>query len=134
MADRCTRETQRLGGKSLGLAPFIGFAAAALGTTVAGWVMLAQLWRGTRSLDGAAAIDARLKRALPRIALSCLVMGVVLAAGAAWLGEALATDYLRYGALALLVGLGAASYGAAVIATGAIRGADIRTALRRGAP
>ena len=118
-------------GVALGLAPFIGFAAAALGTTVAGWVMLVQLWRGTRSFDGAAAIDTRLKRALPRIALSCLVMGAVLLAGAAWLGEALATDYLRYGALALLVGLGAASYGAAVLATGAIRGADIRAALRR---
>ena len=118
-------------GVALGLAPFIGFAAAALGTTVAGWVMLVQLWRGTRSFDGAAAIDTRLKRALPRIALSCLVMGAVLLAGAVWLGEALATDYLRYGALALLVGLGAASYGAAVLATGAIRGADIRAALRR---
>ena len=39
---------------ALGLAPFIGFVAAALGTTVAGWVMLFQLWRGTRRMGGAA--------------------------------------------------------------------------------
>jgi putative peptidoglycan lipid II flippase len=119
-------------GVALGLAPLIGFAAAALGTTIAGWVMLLQLWRGTRKLDGAAAIDARLKRALPRIALSSLVMGAVLLAGAYWLREALATDYLRYAALALLVGLGAATYGAAAVATGAIRATDLRAALRRG--
>ncbi len=117
---------------ALGLAPLIGFAAAALGTTVAGWVMLLQLWRGTRALDGATTLDARSRRALPRIAISCLVMGAVLFAGAAWLREALATDYLRYGALALLVGLGAASYGTAVVATGAVRSADLRAALRRG--
>ena len=40
---------------ALGLAPFIGFIAAALGTTVAGWVMLWQLWRGTRPMGDIAA-------------------------------------------------------------------------------
>ena len=51
--------------------PFIGFVAAALGTTVAGWVMLFQLWRGTRRMDRAAEVDARLRRAVPRIAAAC---------------------------------------------------------------
>ena len=60
---------------ALGLAPFIGFIAAALGTTVAGWVMLFQLWRGTRAMGDAADPDARLRRAMPRIALACLAMG-----------------------------------------------------------
>ena len=40
---------------ALGLAPFIGFIAAALGTTVAGWVMLWQLWRGTKPMGDMAA-------------------------------------------------------------------------------
>ena len=35
---------------ALGLAPVIGFSAAALGTTVAGWIMLWQLWRGTHAM------------------------------------------------------------------------------------
>ena len=50
---------------------FIGFIAAALGTTVAGWIMLWQLWRGTRPMGDMAAADARLRRAAPRIALAC---------------------------------------------------------------
>jgi putative peptidoglycan lipid II flippase len=36
----------------------IGWIAAAIGTTVAGWTMLAQLWFGSRSMDGAAEPDA----------------------------------------------------------------------------
>jgi putative peptidoglycan lipid II flippase len=117
---------------AVGLAPLLGFSAAALGTTVAGWVMLAQLWLGTRPMGAAAAPDARLKRALPRILAACLVMGAVLLVGRHLLRDALTTDLLRYGALAALVGLGLASYGAAVLGVGALRPTDIRAALRRG--
>lgn len=117
---------------AVGLAPLLGFSAAALGTTVAGWVMLAQLWLGTRPMGAAAAPDARLKRALPRILAACLVMGAVLLLGRHLLRDALAADVLRYGALAALVGLGLASYGAAVLGVGALRPTDIRAALRRG--
>ena len=80
----------------------------------------------------AAAPDTRLKRALPRILAACLVMGAVLLLGRHLLREALAADLLRYGALAALVGLGLASYGAAVLGVGALRPTDIRAALRRG--
>jgi putative peptidoglycan lipid II flippase len=118
---------------AIGLAPLIGFPAAALGTTLAGWVMLGQLWRGARSMEGAAAADARLTRALPRIALACLAMGAVLALSARALGPALATEGLRYAALALLVALGFASYAAVAFGIGAQRPADIRAARRRGA-
>jgi putative peptidoglycan lipid II flippase len=117
---------------AIGLAPVLGFIAAALGTTVAGWVMLLQLWRGALGMGEAAAPDARLARALPRIAAACAAMGGVLVAAAALLGPALAADGLRYPALALLVALGLASYAAAVLALGGLRPADIRAALRRG--
>jgi putative peptidoglycan lipid II flippase len=117
---------------AVGLAPLIGFSAAALGTTVAGWVMLAQLWLGARPMGAAAAPDARLKRALPRILAACLVMGAVLLVGRHVLRDALVTDWLRYGALAVLVGLGLASYGAAILGVGVLRPTDIRAALRRG--
>ena len=116
---------------AIGLAPFIGFIAAALGTTLAGWVMLWQLWRGTRPMGDMAAADARLRRAAPRIALSCLIMGGALILGARLLAGPLADPLHRYLALALLVALGMASYAAAAFATGALRPADLRAAMRR---
>ena len=119
---------------ALGLVPFIGFVAAALGTTVAGWVMLFQLWRGTRRMGGAAEADARLRRAIPRIAAACVIMGVALYVGERVLAGALGDPGLRYFALALLVALGMATYAAAAFATGALRAADIRAALRGGRP
>jgi len=116
---------------ALGLAPLIGFSAAALGTTVAGWVMLFQLWRGTRPLGEEVSMDARLKRALPRLAAASLIMAVALLVAQRFLHQALATDWVRYGALALLCAIGLAAYGLAVLATGALRLTDIRAAIRR---
>jgi putative peptidoglycan lipid II flippase len=117
---------------AVGLAWLVGFIAAAIATTVAAWVMLVQLMRGTISMGDAAHADARLKHALPRIAASAAVMGVVLFAGGILLHDALNTPFWRYGALALLVGLGMFSYGAAIFGTRAFSAADIRAALRRG--
>ena len=54
-------------GVAVGLAPVVGFVAAALGTTLAGWLNAALLWRGVRRLDGAIDADARLRRRMPRI-------------------------------------------------------------------
>jgi putative peptidoglycan lipid II flippase len=119
---------------ALGLVPFIGFVAAALGTTVAGWVMLFQLCHGTRRMDRAAEVDARLRRAVPRIAAACVIMGVALYVGEQVLAGALSDATRRYLALALLVALGMVTYVAAAFATGALRPADIRAALRRGRP
>ena len=94
--------------------------------------MLWQLWRGTKPMGDMAAMDARLRRAAPRIALSCLFMGGALFLGAWLLGPMLADPLRRYPALALLVALGAASYAVAVFATGGMRAADLRAAMRRG--
>ena len=116
---------------ALGLAPFVGFIAAALGTTVAGWVMIVQLWAGTRRMGDAAEPDARLRRAAPRIALACVAMGIVLHFAARVLAAPLADGHLRYPALAVLVGFGFVAYGAAALGFGAIRPADLRAALRR---
>jgi putative peptidoglycan lipid II flippase len=116
---------------AIGLAPFIGWIAAALGTTVAGWTMVVQLWAGTRGMDGAAEIDARLRRALPRILACCVVMGAALWAAELALAPALATDGLRYAALAGLVAGGLGVYAAAVLATGAVRLGDVRAAMAR---
>lgn len=117
---------------ALGLAPLLGFSAAAIGTTVAGWVMLFQLWQGTRGMDNSARIDGRLRRSMPRILLACLVMGLALVLGADLMARWLATPYLRYLALLLLVGAGMLSYGLAALGTGALRLVDVRAAMRRG--
>ena len=117
---------------AIGLAPLIGWTAAALGTTISAWIMLLELWRGARAMGDSARPDDRLRRALPRIAAACAAMAAVLFAGRWLLAPWLAAPGLRYLALALLVAAGMASYGLAVLAVGGLRRADIRAALRRG--
>ncbi|MBC7138615.1 MAG: murein biosynthesis integral membrane protein MurJ [Defluviimonas sp.] len=116
---------------AIGLAPVIGFSAAALATTIAGWVMLAQLVRGSRDMGEAARFDDRLRRRLPRIVLAALLMGAALWGIRQLLGAALYTPTQRYGALALLVLGGMAVYALAALATGAFRPSDLTAGLRR---
>ncbi|WP_347266839.1 murein biosynthesis integral membrane protein MurJ [Paracoccus sp. (in: a-proteobacteria)] len=118
-------------GAALGLAPLIGFSAAAWGTTIAGWTMAAQLWLGTRNFGAATELDARLRHRLPRIVAASAVMGLVIWGLVAALDEMLQAPGLRYLALAALVGAGMASYGAAALGFGAIRLSDLRADLRR---
>ena len=118
-------------GLAIGLAPFIGYLAAAIGTTVAGWAMLAQLWFGSRKLGSAASIDARLRTKLPRILVSCAIMGGTLIAAGYVLAPWLYGSSLRYAALGLLVLIGAGVYGGAVVLTGALRPSELKALLRR---
>ncbi|ABV94567.1 putative virulence factor [Dinoroseobacter shibae DFL 12 = DSM 16493] len=119
-------------GIAIGLAPVIGYVAAALGASLAGWAMVWLLWRGSRPLGEAAAFDARFKARIGRIVLAALAMGAVLLGAQELLSEALRTPTLRYGALAALVALGIVSYGAAGHLLGAFRMAEVKRALRRG--
>jgi putative peptidoglycan lipid II flippase len=118
-------------GVAIGLMPFIGFGAAALATTLAGWVMVWQLWRGVRGMGDAARMDARLRHRLPRIALASGVMGAVLWGLSEALAPMLATAGLRYGALALLVFGGIITYFGTGGLIGAFRMSDFGSALRR---
>ncbi|RYH03829.1 murein biosynthesis integral membrane protein MurJ [Salipiger sp. IMCC34102] len=116
---------------AIGLAPVIGFAAAAFGTTAVGWIMVLQLWRGSREMGAAATLDDRFKRRLWRIVLASVVMGAILWGAGAVLGPLLATAGLRYAALAVLVGLGIVTYFATGQVLGAFRLQEFRRALRR---
>lgn len=116
---------------ALGLAPLLGFSAAAWGTTIAGWIMAWQLWRGTRAMGDAASFDDRLRHRLPRIIAASLVMGAVIWGLMLVLGDMLSTHGARYLGLAILVFGGMAAYGVAASALGAIRPADLRAGLRR---
>lgn len=115
---------------AVGLMPLMGFAAAALATTLAGWIMVAQLWFGSRSMGDEARLDARLSRRLPRIAMASVIMGAVLWGGAQLLAQPLTADYWRYFALAALIAAGMVSYFASGAALGAFRLSDLKS-LRR---
>jgi putative peptidoglycan lipid II flippase len=116
---------------AVGLMPVMGFMAAALATTVAGWVMVWQLWAGSRPMGEAARPDDRFRRRLPRILVASAVMGVVLWAGEVALGPALGQPGLRYLALGALVLMGIASYFGTGALVGAFRLAEFRSLLRR---
>ncbi len=118
-------------GLAIGLSPYFGFLAAAIGTTTAGWSMLLLLWFGSRKLGPAAAMDARLRAKVPKIAFASLVMGAALASAAYLLEPWLFDAALRYFALGALVSLGAVVYAAVVMLTGALRFADLKAMLRR---
>ena len=116
---------------AIGLAPFIGFIAAAIGTTVAGWVMVWQLWRGSRQMGEAARMDARLKSRLWRIVLAALLMGVVLWWLAVLIGPFFGDPALRYVVLLGIVLAGIGIYLGLAQVLGAFRISEVRAALRR---
>lgn len=116
---------------AVGLLPVIGFSAAALATTLSGWIMVLQLWLGTRKMGDEARFDTRFRQRLPRILIASCLMGGVLWFAMVLLGPMLGTEGWRYVALALLVALGMFSYALAALGLGAIRPADLKSALRR---
>ena len=116
---------------AIALAPVIGYLAAAIGTTVAGWAMVVLLWRGTAKMGAAAEIDARLRRRMGRIVLAALAMGVVIWAAAQAMQDWLFGGAERYAALAALVLLGVVSYALFARLMGALSFAEVRGALRR---
>ena len=115
---------------AVGGAPFIGNLAAALGTTLAGWVNLALLWRGARRFGDEIAVDARLAQRFPRMLGASLVMGALVLAVAE--AQAVLAPDARVAGLVLVVLVGALSYAAAAAALGAVRLQDLRDAIRRG--
>ncbi|MEM8569527.1 MAG: murein biosynthesis integral membrane protein MurJ [Pseudomonadota bacterium] len=115
---------------AIALAPLIGFSAAALGTTLAGWIMLFELWRGSRAMGEATAWDDSLKRIAPRILLASALMAGTLLFLQWAMGDSLSAPGWRYGALGVLVGLGGAAYLGFSMAVGSIGLADIKRLLR----
>ena len=116
---------------AVGLAPVIGWPAAALGTTLAAWAMVAFLWRGARRLGEAARLDDRARSRTWRVVVASLGMGAVVwvlwvGMGPLWAGPT------RFAALAVLVGGGMAAYALLAQLTGAMRLRELRGALRRG--
>ena len=116
---------------AVGLAPVIGYIAAALATTVAGWAMVGLLWLGARRMGPAARADDRFRRRWPRIVAASAIMGACLVAAEVVLGPALGLPFWRYLALAVLVGVGILSYFGTGAMIGAFRLSDITGNMRR---
>lgn len=116
---------------AIGLAYVIGFIAAAVATTLAGWVMVWLLLRGRAGMGAETRFDDRFRHRLPRICIASGIMGGVLWS-VAWVGaDALNTPGLRYLALLTLIAAGAVSYFGAGQIIGAFRLAEFKAALRR---
>lgn len=115
---------------AIGLMPHIGFAAAALATTLAGWIMVLQLWFGTRRMGDEARFDTRSRSRIPRQVIAALAMGAALWVGQIVLGPLFGDAVWRYAALLALIAIGIVSYFAAGTAIGAFRLSDFR-GLRR---
>ena len=116
--------------KRLGHPPHLGIAIA---TTLGGWLNAVLLWRGL-ARRGEFVIDARLRRALPRLAAASLVMAVALWFAAEALGPWLARTQVlavRAAALAALVGVGLLVYFACAMLLGAVSRRDLGAAIRR---
>ncbi|WP_417625425.1 murein biosynthesis integral membrane protein MurJ [Pararhodobacter aggregans] len=116
---------------AVGLSPLIGFAAAALATTLSAWTMVWQLWSGSRGMGPEAQWDDRLKSRLPRIIAAAALMGAVLWVAAGAMAPLLASPGWRYLALAGLVAIGVVSYFGGGAALGAFRLSDFKGLRRR---
>jgi putative peptidoglycan lipid II flippase len=116
---------------AVGLSLWLGYIAAALATSAAGWAMVWQLWRGSRAMGEAAQFDARMRARAPRIILAALLMGVVLWLVQIPLAPMLAAAGWRYAGVALLVLIGMISYFGLGALIGAFRLSDFSNAMKR---
>lgn len=112
---------------AVGLMHWLGYIAAAIGTTVAGWAMVILLWRGSRGMGDAAQFDGRFWKRVPLMVLASVIMAVVLIAVDRIAKYSLPGPML----LCLLVGVGLLAYGAAGQLLGATRLSELRDAFRR---
>jgi putative peptidoglycan lipid II flippase len=106
---------------ALCLVQYVGVAGIAIATGIVGWLHIALFVRRMKT-NPVSQLDARFKRALPRIAASaCVMVGVVYTMMQVWDGA----GYDIF-SLSVLIAVGISVYGAAVFGTGAISTQDIK--------
>ena len=116
---------------AIGLSPIIGFTAAAIGTSLTGWAMVALLWRGSRNMGNAARLDARFRTRVGRIILASVAVGLVLAVTATVMTPFFGITTIRYGALLCLIITGMISYFGIGHLIGAFKLSEFKRNLRR---
>ncbi|EAQ12322.1 putative peptidoglycan lipid II flippase [Maritimibacter alkaliphilus HTCC2654] len=117
---------------AIGLAPVIGYIAAAFGTTLAGWAMTIGLWIGTARMGESTRFDKRFWRKLWGILAASAVMGAELAGAVIVLGPMFGTPGLKVLALLILIASGTVTYFLAGRLFGAVRLSDLKAMMRRG--
>ena len=111
---------------SLALFWQLGHVGIALATALAAWLNTVLLALGLRR-RGYLALDDRLKRRLPRIALASALMGLALWGAGRWFAPWFDGDLtVRVAGLAILVAGGLGLYGALALALGAVRLDEIK--------
>ncbi len=116
---------------AIGLAPAIGWIAAAVGTTIAGWAMVWLLARGVRPFGEVARFDDRFRSRIWRICVASAVMGAALYALMLTLSPFFGLPGWRWLALLLLILLGSMVYYYVGRMVGAFRKSELKSALRR---
>ncbi|MCZ0813615.1 MAG: murein biosynthesis integral membrane protein MurJ [Pseudomonadota bacterium] len=116
---------------AIGLAYVIGWIAAAIATTVAGWVMLWLLVRGARSYGEVARFDDRCRYRVWRILVASALMGVIIWGASVLLVPFFGIAGLRWLALLALIGTGMVSYFGIGHLIGAFHLSEFRATLRR---
>lgn len=117
---------------AIGLAPLIGWIAAAIATSLAAWVMVALLAIGARPMGDVARFDARFHGRIWRIILASLGMGVVLWGAMVVMTPFFALAGWRYLALLGLIMIGMISYFGIGQVIGAFRLGEFKRAFQRG--
>ncbi|SLN45826.1 putative peptidoglycan biosynthesis protein MurJ [Pseudoruegeria aquimaris] len=117
---------------AIGAAFWIGYLAAAVATSLSGWVMVWLLWRGARGMGPEAQFDARFHTRWWRIVLTSLVMGAWLLACAYALAPMFEAGALRYLALAIVIVTGIIIYFTVGHLLNAVRLSEFKAAVKRG--
>ena len=116
---------------AIGLAFVIGWIAAAIATTVAGWAMVWLLMRGAGAFGEVARLDDRFRRRIWRIVLASALMGAIVWGAQVLLSPFLGMAGIRWLALLLMIGAGIGSYFGIGHLIGAFRLSEFRSAMRR---
>ncbi|WP_425071216.1 murein biosynthesis integral membrane protein MurJ [Sagittula sp. S175] len=116
---------------AIGLAPYIGWIAPAIATSLAGWTMVVQLAWGARRMGDVARFDSRFHARVFRIIAASLVMGAALYGAELLLRPWLEQSFVRIFALLLLIVIGSIVYGIAGQLLGAFQLSEFRSILRR---
>ncbi|MEL6412194.1 MAG: murein biosynthesis integral membrane protein MurJ [Pseudomonadota bacterium] len=117
---------------AVGLSYTIGWIAAAIAATLAGWAMLWLLMRGAADFGDEAKLDQRCRGRIWRIVVASLIMGAVVLGLSVLMTPFFGIAGWRWLALLVLIGLGAVSYFIAGRLLGAFQMAELKAALRRG--
>jgi len=118
-------------GLAVGLSYYLGYLAAAMGTSLSSIALAFMLWRGTAKMGDAAKIDDRLKRIAPRILAATMVMSAAVYAMAVFMDDLLQIGGWRVAGLMALISTGVISYFIAAYLLGALPKEGLRATLRR---